>query len=176
MVVGPRGTGMGRGRGRPPPPPEAAVAAPSWMSSVLKSNNDDDDDFAQPVPVSSSIKASQDTADTPAGASVVAKSTSLPPWAKPYKAKTPDPSDGDGREAAGKQSAPSLGSGMPNWGQKSSPSAPAKDKTQRSVRAVEETSRSVFECPIFVFKRRLAVVLVNEVISSRAFVSRQKKC
>ena len=154
MVVGPRGAGMGRGRGRPPSRPgitmkpapgrgepsadaETVVAAPSWMSSVLKPTDDDDDDFAQPVPVSSSITAPQDTADAPAEASVAAKSTSMPPWAKPYKAKTQDPPD---REAAGQKSAPSLGSGMPKWGQKSTPSAPAEAKTQRSGRVLEEIS------------------------------------
>lgn len=152
MVVGPRGAGMGRGRGRPPPPgmamrPAAGrgagpggesasettpAAAPSWMSSVLKSNDDDDDDFAQPVPVSSSTIAPQDKPVPPPESS-----TRLPPWAKPYKAKPKEPSDGGDQATAGKQSTPSLGSGMPKWGQK--PNVPlAKDaSTPRSAIRVE---------------------------------------
>lgn len=149
MLVGPRGTGMGRGRGRPPPQPGMAMrpvsgrgagpgaetadvatadAAPSWMSSVLKSNDDDDDDFAQPVPVSKSVTEPQEKPAPPAETS-----TRLPPWAKPYKAKPAEPADGGDQAAAGRQSTPSLGSGMPKWGQKANAPAIKEAKAQRSA-------------------------------------------
>lgn len=161
MVIGPRGTRMGRGRGRSPPPPgmatrltpgpgagagpgkgsadvETADVAPSWMSSVLKSSDDDDDDFAQPVPVSRSTAALQEKP-----ASLMEASTSLPPWAKPYKAKPKEHSDGGDQATAGKQRTPSLGSGMPKWGQKANVPAVKEAKTPRSaisvIRPVEWT-------------------------------------
>lgn len=151
MVVGLRG----RGRGRPPPPPGMAMrpasgrgaspraqstddvttanAAPSWMSAVLKSNDDDDDDFAQTVPVSSSTTVPEDKPAPP-----TETSTRLPPWAKPYKAKATEPSDGGNQVTTGRQSTPSLGSGMPKWGQKANVPAAKEANAPRSAIRVGE--------------------------------------
>lgn len=146
MTIGPRGARMGRGRGRPPPrpgmglsqtpgrgaglqapPPDVATAGapPSWMSSALKSNgDDDDDDFAQPVPVSKSAAVRQDEGVPPTGSSEPVAS-SMPPWAKPYKPKTQEPPPDASRVAR----TPSLGSGMPKWGQKTTPPAPKQPES-----------------------------------------------
>lgn len=149
IVIGPRGTGMRRGRGRPPPRPWIAMrpasgceevcadaatanAAPSWMRSVLQSNDDDDDDFKQPVPVSSSITVAHDTADTPAGGQISAVSASQRSRTRPYKPDPQDPPEGDCSVAVGQQDN-SLGSGMSGWGEKSIPPAPVKAMSRRSV-------------------------------------------
>ncbi|CAB1112513.1 unnamed protein product [Ectocarpus sp. CCAP 1310/34] len=113
----------GRGAGLQAPSPEVATAGapPSWMSSPLKSNGDDDDDtFAQPVPVSKSATVAKDEGVPSTGGSEPVASTSMPPWAKPYKPKTQEPSPDSSRV----KSTPSLGSGMPKWGQKTIPPAP----------------------------------------------------
>lgn len=162
MVMGPRGEGIDRGRGRPPlrpgmmmrpvqgrgtspgsPSPDVATAAaaPSWMSSALKANDDDDDDFAQPTPVSKSTVVAPDAAATPPATppAISVPATRMPPWAKAYKAASQEAADGGGRATTEQQGRPVPASGMPKWGQKATPPAPKEEIEPRSVGNVEKT-------------------------------------
>lgn len=113
--MGPRGPMMGRGRGPPPrprmmtgprpgmprpigaapsPSPNEPTVAPSWMSRIKVEA--EDDDFAQPVPVSKLTSAARDKPESSDQDSILKDVTatalppapSMPPWAKPFKAKT----------------------------------------------------------------------------------------
>jgi len=155
LLFGPRGPVFGRGRGRPQPRPRIMMrprpgrgeafavaptpnAAPSWMSSVLKSD-DDDNDFAQPIPVSSSTALPRDRADISTEAEISALPTSMHAQKKPYESDPQGPSEGGGNAAVGQQDT-SLESGMSERGQTSTQSAPVEAKPQRSGRALDGTS------------------------------------
>ncbi len=142
MVVGHRGPVMWRGRGRPPARPRIMMrprsghrggysdavtpnAAPSWMSSVLKSD-DDDDDFAQPVPVSTSTTLTRDRAE----AQISVSPTSMRSGAEPYKCDPQGLSEGE--NAAIGQQGTSCGSGMSERGQTSTQPAPVEAHARRS--------------------------------------------
>lgn len=96
------------------------------------------DDFAQPVPVKSSTAAVPEDKPVPQ----TEASTRMPPWAKPYKAKPNESSDGGDRATAGQQSVPSLGSGMPKWGQKANVPPVKEPKTSRSAMSVKQSGLS----------------------------------
>ena len=140
FVMGPRRSMVGRGREPPPwsrrmvgprgglqrpdpegpsPKPDTPTAAPPWMSNLRV-----DDDFAQPEPVSMSksyensepSSPTQDLLVEPAASKAEPTTSNMPPWAKPYKAKTEvsAPSGvGDGIDV---QQTSSLERKMSRWG------------------------------------------------------------
>lgn len=123
------------------------AVAPSWMSAPFGAA--DDDDFAQPIPVSdkSAVPKEPAVGSEPPGEPSEEKGaarerqpakSSLPPWAKPYKAVVVEPT---GEEAGSGKRRSSLGGGMPAWAPKPTISA----TTPSSKTDAQEKERFVFQ-------------------------------